>query len=59
MFWLLAAGGPLSQSPSDNGGTTYVWANNWAAVIGIILCLVLLHMWASALDKDDEDDDSA
>lgn len=33
---------------------TYGWSHNWAAVVGILLCLALLQAWFDAYTKSDD-----
>lgn len=36
---------------------TYVWSGNWAAVVGAVLCVVLLFAWIHVASHDEEEDD--
>lgn len=66
LFAGLLAYGPLfpSTGPGRQGATStephtvYTWSHNWAAVVGIIICLCLLHVWFKYNLKWDKDDDS-
>lgn len=64
---IIAAGpsfSPGHQGPTDPNHVTYSWSHNWAAVVGIVICLALLHVWFNEFVKrheenDDDSDDSA
>lgn len=43
---LVAAGaGRLPNSGTDADPTQYVFSNNWAAVVGMLICAALLVAW--------------
>lgn len=55
---IIASGPPVSPGHhvrTDPNHVTYVWSHNWAAVIGCIICILLLHAWISTHPWFNED----
>lgn len=52
MFSLIAALGPMPRqgSSDDSESVQLVFSGNWAAVVGVVICVALLFLWAQRND---------